>query len=134
MDDDEVADFQGMMLAERLTAKQDAFQAPVVVSQAEVDVSRRRATQIADFAFEPEVRIQGVRFERLAEKADKCSDREQPGSHARSLRPAPRRIRGEPYSTGCPLPTRIASTMPARSAVISFMIFIASMMPIVWPI
>jgi hypothetical protein len=38
MNDDLVADSQCVMLAERLTSKQDTLQAPIVISQAEVDV------------------------------------------------------------------------------------------------
>ena len=131
MDDDLVAKPQREMLSECLPAKEHALQTTIVVSQIEVDMPRRRATHIADFTFQPEILIQGVGFERLSEEADECSNREKSGGHARSLRPIPRRISGEPYSTGCPLPTRIASTTPARSAAISFMIFIASIMPIV---
>ena len=133
MNDDLVAESQRVVLAERLPAKKDALQAPVVITQAEVNVPSRRATQVADFTFQPEILVKRVRFERLAEEADECSDREKPRGHPRSLRPTPRRISGEPYSTGCPLPTRMASTTPARSAAISFMIFIASMMPMVCP-
>ena len=56
------------------------LQTAIVVSQIEVDVPRRRATHIAHFAFEPEIRIERVRFERLPKEADECSDRQQPGT------------------------------------------------------
>jgi hypothetical protein len=41
MDHNLVAESQWMVLAERLAAKQDAFQAPVVVAQTKIDVSGR---------------------------------------------------------------------------------------------
>ena len=40
---------------------------------------------------------------------------------------------GSPNSTGWPLPTRMAVTMPAFGAGMWFMVFMASMMRIVWP-
>ena len=44
MNDDLVAESQRVVLAERLPAKKDALQAPVVITQAEVNVPSRRAT------------------------------------------------------------------------------------------
>jgi len=60
MNDDLVAESHGVMLAERLTPKQDALQTPILISQTEVDVPGRRAAQIADFAFKPEIMIKRV--------------------------------------------------------------------------
>ena len=40
---------------------------------------------------------------------------------------------GSPNSTGWPLPTRMAVTTPALGAGMWFMVFIASMIRIVWP-
>ena len=51
MNDDLVADSERVMVAERLTPKEDALQAPILIAQTEVDVPGLRATQIADFAF-----------------------------------------------------------------------------------
>src|SRR4029078_6569218 len=62
MHDNLVAKSQRVMLTKRLSTKHHTLQAAIVVSQIEVDVSGRRATHIAHFAFEPEISIERVRF------------------------------------------------------------------------
>ena len=105
MNDDLVAESQRVMLAERLPAKQDALQAPVVVTQAEVDVpADERLTSLTSPSSQRSA--ERVRFERLAEEADECL---RPGEAWRSSAIAPTNPKAhqrEPYSTGCPLPTR----------------------------
>ena len=58
MNDDLVAESQWWCWRSACPRKRTHL-APVVITQAEVDVSSRRATHIADFTFQPEILIEG---------------------------------------------------------------------------
>src|SRR4051812_27120521 len=118
-----------LVLSQCITPEQHALERAVLVAHIEVVVTGRRATKIADLTFQPEIGVQWVGLEQFTKEEDKRTDRQDVRRHAVVAIPKLSRMSGVPYSTACPLSTNNVSTIPDRSAAISFMIFMASMMP-----
>jgi hypothetical protein len=85
---------------------------------------------LRDFAFDPDVGKHVIQLEKFLDVRGEKANFENAGGHFAKLYAGTSRMSGEPYSTAWAFATSNSFTTPARSAEISFMIFMASIMPI----
>src|SRR4051812_47324782 len=85
-----------------------------------------------DLAFDPNICERVVVGKKFFDVRGNRANRRDPSDHAAT--PSRRMLsKGVPYSTACAFEAKTCPTMPEKPAGISFIVFMASMIPIVWP-
>jgi hypothetical protein len=77
VDRDIVPNSGELVLSQCLTTEKHALQGAVIIPERKIGVSGSRTAEVADLAFEPQIRIERIGFERFAEETNEDANRKQ---------------------------------------------------------